>query len=63
MEGALVLQLPPRGHPLISWLWWPGILQTWVPWDCGNGRDSSCLAATPKALCRQEIEAHSLVFL
>lgn len=30
------LQLPPRGHLLITWLWRPGELAFLVTWDCNN---------------------------
>ena len=47
----------PRGYPLISWLWWPGNLHSWVPQDSNNRRDSSQQTTTPRTLHRQQSES------
>lgn len=34
------LQLWPRGHPLVSGLWRPGDMCSWVTWDGNNSKSS-----------------------
>ena len=58
----LCVWLPLNGCPLIFWLWWSGLGLTFL-WDCGNWRDGSWQATTPRALNRQWTEAHPLVSL
>ena len=46
-------QLPPKGCPLITWLWRPR--------DCNNRRDSSWPTTIPRALHRRQAETHQVL--
>lgn len=53
----------PRGHSLITLLWWPAGLCSWVPGDCNKWRDNYWPATIPKTLHRKQTKKHTPVFL